>query len=159
MCVLRENKLIFAVYMHTHSKHLRHAYRGDLSPLVKSEPLPSPTYRLVSCTTSSPVTFMRSAPMHMYIHACCTYMHVVRTCTCIGSNTCTHVYMKWWKVLFLDSFATYLAKVSTGCSSTSSLLLIALRRTRASTLARYISYQVNLSRKRTFYHFMSIPIH
>ena len=30
------------------SKQLRKAYRGDISSLVKSEPLPSPTYRLVS---------------------------------------------------------------------------------------------------------------
>ena len=34
-----------------HSKQLRKAYRGDISFLVKSEPLPSPAYRLVSVST------------------------------------------------------------------------------------------------------------
>ena len=36
------------VYVCNFSKQLRKAYRGDISSLVKSEPLPSPTYRLVS---------------------------------------------------------------------------------------------------------------
>jgi hypothetical protein len=39
-----------------HSKQLRKAYRGDISSLVKSEPLPSPTYRLVSVTYSDTCT-------------------------------------------------------------------------------------------------------
>ena len=42
--------VIVRVYVHlcNCSKQLRKVYRGDISSLVRSEPLPSPAYRLVS---------------------------------------------------------------------------------------------------------------
>ena len=59
VCVLQ---LLLHVYqfLRTHicSKHLRNAFRGDISPLVKSEPLPSPPYRLVRL----------SIQIHVHVH-------------------------------------------------------------------------------------------